>query len=83
MNGVWQLSTLQGSTFFSSKIKLRVQWATERKNWTLENCKNIAWFDESRFLLFYADGKTRYGENHKYMHPSCRVSILQAGGVFS
>ncbi len=61
--------------------KLRLQWAKERKHWTLEDWKNIAWSDESRFLLFHADGRTRvWRKPHEYMHPSCRVSTLQAGG---
>ncbi|MBN3278646.1 TCB1 transposase, partial [Polyodon spathula] len=61
--------------------KLWLQWAKERKQWTLEDWKNIAWSDESWFLLFHADGRTRVCRKpHEYMHPSCHVSKLQADG---
>jgi hypothetical protein len=48
----------------------------------MEVCKNIAWSEESQFLLFHADGRTRlWRKPHEYMHPSFRMSTLQAGGV--
>ena len=28
----------------------RLQWARERRNWTLEQWKKVAWSDESHFL---------------------------------
>jgi hypothetical protein len=65
------------------KQQLRLQWAKERKHWTLENWKNITWSDESRFLLFHADGRTRvWRKPHEYTHPSSRVSTLQCGVCF-
>ena len=47
--------------------KLRLQWAKERKHWTLEDWKNIGWSDESRFdesYCFTLMGGLGYGENH-------------------
>ena len=35
----------------------RLQWASERRNWTLEQWKKVAWSDESRFLLDHVDGR--------------------------
>ena len=32
-----------------------LQWARERRNWTLEQWKKVAWSDESRFLLDHVD----------------------------
>ncbi len=29
----------------------RLQFAQAHQNWTIEDCKNVAWSDESRFLL--------------------------------
>ncbi len=31
--------------------KRRLQFAQTHQNWTIENWKNVAWSDESRFLL--------------------------------
>ena len=31
--------------------KLRLQFARAHQNWTIEDWKNVAWSDESRFLL--------------------------------
>ncbi len=35
------------------------QSAQAHQNWTKEDCKNIAWSDESRFLLQHSDGRVR------------------------
>ena len=43
--------------------KLRLQWAQAQKNWTVEDWKNVAWSDESRFLLRHTDGRVRFGTN--------------------
>ncbi len=52
--------------------------------------KNVAWSDESRFLL-HSDGRVRIRcKEHESMDPSCLVSMVQAGdggvmvwGIFS
>ncbi len=31
--------------------KQRIQFTQDHQNWTIEDCKNIVWSDESRFLL--------------------------------
>ncbi len=36
--------------------KLRQQFAQAHQNWTVEDWKNVAWSDESRFLLRHSDG---------------------------
>ncbi len=51
------------------------------QNWTIEDWKNIAWSDESRFLLRHSDGRVRiWRKEHERMDPSCLVSTVQAGG---
>ena len=58
-----------------------LQWARERRNWTLEQWKKIAWSDESRFLLDHVDGRVRV--RHKageVMAPGYTVGRRQAGG---
>ena len=58
----------------------RLQWARERRNWTLEQWKKVAWSDESRFLLDHVDGHVRAcrlpGE---VMAPGCTVGRRQVG----
>ncbi len=64
--------------------KLRLQFAQAHQNWTIEDWKNVAWSDESRFLLRHSDGRARiWREEHESMAPSCLVSTVQAvgGGV--
>ncbi len=51
--------------------KRRLQFTQARQNWTIEDWKNVAWSDESRFLLQHSD---------ESKDPSCLVSTVQAGG---
>ncbi|KAG8566174.1 hypothetical protein GDO81_013129 [Engystomops pustulosus] len=37
--------------------KLRLQFSQAHRNWTVEDWKNVAWSDESRFLLRHSDGE--------------------------
>ncbi len=61
--------------------KRRLQVAQAHQNWTIEDWKNVAWSDESRFLLRHTDGRVRIlREEHESMDPSCLVSTVQAGG---
>jgi len=66
--------------------KRRLQFAQAHQNWTIEDCKNVAWSDES-----HSDGRVRiWRKEHESMDPSCLVSMVQAGvggvmvwGIFS
>ncbi len=61
--------------------KLRLQFTQAHQNWTIEDWKNVAWSDESRFLLRHSDGRVRiWHKEHESMDPSCLVSTVQAGG---
>ncbi len=63
--------------------KKRLQLAQAHQNWTIEDWKNVAWSDESRFLLRHSDGRVRiWRKVHESMDPSCLVSTVQtaAGG---
>ncbi|KAJ8417767.1 hypothetical protein AAFF_G00226100 [Aldrovandia affinis] len=58
--------------------KVKLQWAQAHQNWTVEDWKNVAWSDESHR---HADGRGRiWCKQHESMHPSCLVSMVQAGG---
>ncbi len=60
--------------------KLRLQWAWTHQNWTIEDWKNVAWSDESRFLRQHLDGGVKiWLKQHESMDPSCLVSTVQAG----
>ncbi len=61
--------------------KLRLQLTQVHQNWTIEDWKNVAWSDESRFLLRHSDGRVRFWcKEHESKDPSCLVSTVQAGG---
>ncbi len=61
--------------------KRRLQFAQAHQNWTIEDWKNVAWSDESQFLLQHSDGRVRiWCKEHESMDPSCLISTVQAGG---
>ncbi len=61
--------------------KFMLQFAQAHQNWTIEDWKNFAWSDESRFLLRHSDGRVKiWRKEHESMDPSCLVSTVQAGG---
>ncbi len=68
--------------FLSAKNrKQRLQFSQAHQNWTIEDWKNVAWSDESRFLLRHSDVRVRIRcKEHESMDPSCLVSTVQAGG---
>ncbi len=46
----------------------------------IEDWKNVAWSDESRFLPQHSDGRVRiWSKEHESMNQSCLVSMVQAG----
>jgi hypothetical protein len=62
--------------------KKRLQWAHDYQHRTTGEWKNIAWSDESRFLLCQADGRVRiWHEQHVPMTPSYLVSTVHPGSV--
>ncbi len=61
--------------------KGRLQFTQTHQNWTIEDWKNVAWSDESWFLLQHSDGRVRIClKEHESMDPSCLVSTVRAGG---
>nr|ABQ59678.1 vacuolar protein sorting 52 [Salmo salar]ACX35591.1 vacuolar protein sorting 52 [Salmo salar] len=55
--------------------KQRLQWARNHQHWTIEEWKNIALSDESRFVLRHADGRVRiWRKQHESMDPSCLIT---------
>ncbi len=61
--------------------KRRLQFTQTHKNWTIEDWKNVAWSDESRFLLRHSDGRVRiWRKEYERMDLSCLVSTVQAAG---
>ncbi len=58
--------------------KRRLHFTQAHQNWTIEDWKNVAWSDESRFLLRHSVGRVRiWHKEHERMDPSCLVSNLQ------
>ncbi len=61
--------------------KRRLQFAQAHQNWTIEDWKNVAWSDESWFLLRHSDGRVRiWRKEHENIVPSCLVSTVQSAG---
>ncbi len=59
--------------------KRRLQFTQAPQNWTKEDWKNVAWSDESRFLMRHSNGWVRiWCKEHENMDPSCLVSTVQA-----
>ncbi len=52
--------------------KRRLQFTQDHQNWTIEDCRNVAWSDESWFLLWYSDVESEFGvKNMKaWIHPA-------------
>ncbi len=61
--------------------KRRLQSAKGSPRLDNRSLENVAWSDESRFLLRHSDGRVRiWRKEHESMDPSCLVSTVQAGG---
>ncbi len=61
--------------------KRRIQFTQTHQHWTIEDWKNVAWSDESGFMLRHLDGRVRiWCKEHENMDPSCFVSTVQTGG---
>ncbi len=58
-------------------MKRRLQFTQAHQNCTIEDWKNVAWSDESRFLLRHSDGRVKiWHKEHESMDPA-----LAVGGV--
>ncbi len=76
-----QQKTTPVSVLSAKNRKRRLQFTQAHQNWTIEDWKNVAWSDESRFLLQHSDGRVRiWRKEHESMDPSRLVSTVQAGG---
>ncbi len=65
--------------------KQRLQFTQAQQNWTIEDWKNVAWSDESRFLLRHSDGRVRiWRKEHESMDPlNMTMSSLYSNGLHS
>jgi len=61
--------------------KKRLKFERAHQYWTVEDWKNVAWSDESWFLMRHSDGRVRiWRKQNENMDPSCFVTTVQAGG---
>ncbi len=61
--------------------KRRLQFTQVYQKCTIEDWKNAAWSDESRFLLRHSDDRFRiWRKEHESKDPSCLDSMVQTGG---
>ncbi len=57
------------------------KFTPDHQNWTIEDWKNVAWSNESWFMLRHSDGRVRIcHKEYESMDPSWLVSTVQAGG---
>uniref|UniRef100_A0A3B3CGX4 Transposase Tc1-like domain-containing protein n=1 Tax=Oryzias melastigma TaxID=30732 RepID=A0A3B3CGX4_ORYME len=81
----------RASLLSAKNKKLRLQFALDHQNWTIEDWKNVAWSNETQFLLQHSDGRVKIcRQQHEIRDSSCLVSIVQTGsggvmvwGIFS
>jgi len=81
-DGLQQQKTPPGSVSLisTSNGKKRLQFARAHQNWTVEDWKNVACSDESRFLLRLSDGRVRiWRKQNENLDPSYLVTTVQAG----
>ncbi len=52
--------------------KRRLQFTQTHQHWTIEDWKNVAWSDESRFLLLHSDGRVSIWRKklEAWIHPA-------------
>ncbi|GBN90487.1 hypothetical protein AVEN_36480-1, partial [Araneus ventricosus] len=61
--------------------QLRLQWAREHRDWTIDEWKRVAWSDESRFLIHRVDGRVRVRRlPGEHLLSSCTAGHTQAVG---
>jgi len=67
---------------YTTNRKKRLQFARAHHNWTVEDWKNVAWSDESQFLLTHSDEESEIGVNrmrtwiHQALLPLCRLVVV-------
>ncbi len=73
--------------FFFFKLKntvknrtRRLQFTQTHQNWTIEDWKNVAWSDESRFLLLHSDVGSEFSVKNMKAWIILLVSTVQAAG---
>ncbi|GFS71116.1 transposase domain containing protein [Trichonephila clavipes] len=61
--------------------QLRLHWAREHRDWSMDQWERVVWSDESRFVIHYADGyiKIRCLPGEQLL-PRCTVGHKHAGG---
>ncbi len=59
--------------------KRRLQFTQAHQNWTIEDWKNVAWSDESRFLLRHSDGRVRIWRKEHRKHGSILPCLNGSG----
>ncbi|GFX67639.1 transposase domain containing protein [Trichonephila clavipes] len=61
--------------------QLRLRWAREHRDWSIDQWERVAWSDESLIFINHANGRVRIhrllGEQ---LLPQCTVGDTQAGG---
>ncbi len=79
--GLQQQKTTPGAAPVSYEQETEAKYRTGSPKLDNRRLENVAWSDESQFLLRHSDGRVRiWHKEHESMDPSCLVSTVQAGG---
>ncbi|GBM77189.1 hypothetical protein AVEN_249798-1 [Araneus ventricosus] len=60
---------------------LLLSWARQHYHWTVDDCKHVAWSDESRFQLYRTGARVRAWTHHYTINPVCQQGTVQSGGA--
>lgn len=62
---------------------MRLQWAREKVNWTVDQWKNIIWSDETKINFFGSDGIIRsWRKPGERLKAKClRPTVKHGGGM--
>ncbi|GBN10173.1 hypothetical protein AVEN_253401-1 [Araneus ventricosus] len=50
---------------------LLLSWPRQHYHWTVDNWKQVAWSDESRFQLYRTDARVRLWRRTSFIHRPC------------
>ena len=80
-NGICARRLLKKPALNKKQKQLRLRWAHDRKNWTIQQWRRILWSDEKKLNLYHSDGKqTVWRRNGEELLEECVQETRKFGG---